>query len=116
MIATCRRQTLYILAAEEHIQSLEDNKMSSKSMGRVLLPPVRCVTVAASGGPTRSISGDWKAPRDESVMRDPVDQSDLGCGANCVAANATPVSHRATTLDVEHNRAAGESVSWHSLL
>jgi hypothetical protein len=30
MIATCRRQTLYILAAEEHIQSLEDNKMSSK--------------------------------------------------------------------------------------
>jgi len=28
LIATYRRQTLYILVTEEHIQSLEDNKMS----------------------------------------------------------------------------------------
>jgi hypothetical protein len=69
----------------------QDSRSRGAPPGRVLLPAVRCVAVAAPGSATRSVSREWQAQRDEIATRDTVHRSGPGSAHRRVPPDATPL-------------------------
>ncbi len=79
----------------------EDQRTGRAPAGGVLLPTAGCPEVVAAASAAGVVGGEQETPGLETALSDSLDRSDSGGGVTGHPTDPAPLSHQATTVDLQ---------------